>query len=57
MNEAAAAMERDIKREHQKATVVRALAAWETWIVMGSLAYFAWHFLPWARAGFPVVGL
>ncbi len=57
MNQVAAALELAYKREQQKAAVVRALAAWETWIVMGSLAYVAAHMAKWAAAGFRVVGL
>lgn len=41
MNEAADAIERVLKREQQKDAVVRALAAWETWIIMATLAYVA----------------
>lgn len=55
MNEAAEAIERVIKREQQKAAVVRALAAWETWIVMASIMYIGAHFGLWAKLGFRVI--
>lgn len=49
-------MEGAIRRAHQKAAVVRALALWETWIIIASLSYLAAHFLPWIARGFPVGG-
>jgi L-fucose isomerase-like protein len=48
--------ERTVAYERRKAAVVRALALWETWIVMASLGYLVCRFWPWAQAGFPVVG-
>ena len=57
MNRAADAYEQAVQAARLRAEVVRALALWETWIVLGSLAYLAARFAPWAMAGFPVAGL
>lgn len=54
MNEASKAMEQAIRRAHIKAEVVRALAFWETWVVIASLIYLLTHVVPWAWRGFPV---
>ena len=48
------AAELTIKAAQIRAGVVRALALWETWIIVASIAYLAIRFVPWARAGFPV---
>lgn len=56
MNEASKAYERAVCAAHMKAHVLRAAALWETWIVLGSVAYLLAHFAPWAARGFPVVG-
>ncbi len=45
VNEAADAYERAIRRAHSKAAVVRALSLWETWIIMGSVAYLVGRIL------------
>lgn len=50
------AAERAIRTAKLKAAVVRALALWETWIVMASLAYLVAHLSFWAALGFRVVG-
>ncbi len=56
MNRAADAFELAFKREQQKAAVIRALAAWETWIILSSIVYFGTHFGIWAKLGFRVLG-
>ncbi len=36
--------------------IKRALACWETWIVLSSASYLVGHFVHWSANGFPVVG-
>ena len=50
----AEAVERAIRSAHRKAAIVRALALWETWIILASLLYLLGHFGVWARRGFQV---
>ena len=54
-SEAGEQIDRTLAYERRKAAVVRALACWETWIVLSSLSYLVVRFDPWAQAGFPVV--
>lgn len=56
VNTAGAAFEFAVRMTHAKHAITRALALWETWIVVGSIAYLITSFLPWAQNGFPVVG-
>ena len=49
-------IERAVDYERRKAAVIRALACWETSIILSSLSYLVVRFYPWAQSGFQVVG-
>lgn len=56
MQRAADAYEFAVRVAHTRAAVVRALALWETWIVIASVLYIAGHFAYWETLAFRVIG-